>query len=225
MRKRLVPSVCLLALLASCKDETSTEQKVQRIVGEDGRYDCADSSLTLEESKQWDWLRRGFRMTGKGRSFPSGEFQVSFVRREPKGVELLLQLERSNGHDRAILVRPRTPLYQEFATASMEKGLAVASLWDPKTPLDTLALPDSLAKVGMSLVDSKDLGGWTSMRRCDTATQAPAPLMEAVYFIQVTASKLQLVHALRPGFYADPFWNTLQKYIDQRETLPVGVGF
>lgn len=225
MRKRLVLSVAFLALLTSCKDETSTDAKAARIIGEDGRYDCGDSSLTLEESKQWDWLRRGFRMTGKGRSFPSGEFQVSFVRREPKGVELLLQLERSNGHDRALLVRPRTPLFQEFTTASMEKGLAVASLWDPQTPLDTLLLPDSLAKAGMALVEAKDLGAWTSMRRCDTATQAPAPLMEAIYFIQVTASNLQLVHALRPGFYADPFWNSLQKYIDQRETLPAGVGF
>jgi len=225
MRKRLVLSAALLALLSSCKDETSVTAKASRIIGEDGRYDCADSSLTLEESKQWDWLRRGFRLTGKGRSFPSGEFQVSFVRREPKGSELLLQLERSNGHDRALLIRPRGVLFQEFTTASMEKGLAVASLWDPKTPLDTLQLPDSLAKAGMSLIDTKDLGSWTSMRRCDTATQSPAPLMEAIYFIQITASKLQVVHALRPGYYADPFWNRLQKYVDSRETLPVGVGF
>jgi hypothetical protein len=224
--KRLVLSSLVLVFLFACKDDKiDSSSSNQGVVGEDGRTDCQDSAMDMEESKQWQWLQRGFRLSAKPKEYPAGEFRITILRREPKGVELLLQLERSGGQDQAFLVRPRQSLLTDFREAAMQSGLAVASLWTPKTPLDSLALPDSVAHQGFSLLETKGIQGLRTMRRCDTATGTPSALQEALYLIRVETAGAQQIHALRPGFYADSFWNSLQRLVDNQESRPAGVGF
>lgn len=226
MRNSTIALSVVLLFLASCrKEDASAPAPVPGVVGEDGRYDCADSAMSPAEQTQWDWLSKGFRLgNGNRESFADGDFRIRLVRREPSGPELLLQIERSGGRAVARLIRPRANLYREFVSASMEKGL-VAGLWEPRTALDTLALPDSLAQAGVALFEEKGRSGWTSMRRCDTSTHMPSPLGEALYVIEVASKGNRALHALRPGHYAEGFWNRLQHLIDDREKFSQGVGF
>ncbi|MEN9354807.1 MAG: hypothetical protein RL318_2132 [Fibrobacterota bacterium] len=224
--KRLGLFAVLAIALFACKDEKPSGTEVgARIIGEDGRFDCADSTMSIEESRQWEWLRRGFRMPSKPHGFPKGDFRVTLLRREPTGMELFVQLERSMGRDQGLLVRPSSSLFQEYQAAVRESGLAVSDLWTPKTRLDSQVLPDSLVKIGFSLLEAKGLQAIQTMRRCDTANQMPSPLQEALYLVRVEAPDFQGVNALRPGFYADSLWNQLQRFVDQREAQPIGVGF
>lgn len=214
----------MLVFLGACNKEEPQSPAGIGAIGEDGRYDCADSAMSPQELAQWDWMQRGFRLVGPKPDFAEGNFRVRFVRREPSGPELLLQLERAGGKSSATLIRPRNNLHQEFLSASDEKGL-IPGLWIPKTPLDTLSLPDSTSQAAFALFETKGITGWTSMRRCDTATRQPSPLSEALYVIEVNGHRRHAVHALRPGHYAEPFWNQLQKLIDSQESLSQGVGF
>lgn len=225
MQKTRLALLAVLVLLAACnKEEAPSNAPAIGVVGEDGRYDCADSTVSPQELAQWDWLQRGFRLSGPKADFSEGSFRVRFVRREPSGPELLVQLERIGGKSTTRLIRPRTNLHQEFVAASMEKGL-IAGLWTPKTPLDTLLLPDTASQSAFALFETKGLSGWATMRRCDTATHEPSPLSEALYIVEIEGHRRHSLHALRPGHYADPFWNQLQKLIDGQETFSQGVGF
>lgn len=225
MRRLFLPVLGLLLSLAACRKEDSSPIASGRgPLGEDARYDCADTALLPAEREQWTWLRRGFRLPDRPTTLPQEDLRLRVLRREPGGVEMLVQWERLGGSSRGLVVRPRGKLHDDFVQASMENGL-VAGLWSPKVALDTIALPDTSLQAGLALLSERPLPGWTSMRRCDTSTSAPSELGEALYLLQLESAGSRRLLALRPGHYAEEFWNRLQRLVDRQEKLPPGVGF
>jgi hypothetical protein len=224
--RSLLPLTAVLFL--ACRDERteSSARSPAASVGEDGRLDCQDSSIRPEEGAQWAFLKRGFRLPDLGhRSFPRGDFELRLLRREPSGLELLLLLRRESGRPSAQLIRPETSLRAEFLKASERTGALVPDLWDPHAKLDSFALPDSFAKRAVSLVESKGIPSLLSTRRCDTAAKEASPLGEAIYVVDAKDASLHRTAILRPGHYAEGFWNALQALLDAPLVKDPGPGF
>lgn len=216
-------------LLFACRDErteSAASSSATSVVGEDGRLDCQDTSIQPEEGSQWAFLKRGFRLPDLAhRSFPRGDFEVRLLRREPATPELLLLLRREAGHASILLIRPRASLRAEFLKVSERTGALVPDLWNPTTKLDTLALPDSFATRATTLLEAKGIAALASTRRCDTATKAASPLGDAIFVIDAKDVGSHRTAILRPGHYADSFWNSLQALFDAPIVKDPGPGF
>jgi len=229
--KHVVIAIGLLSvlLLSSCRDKETAAPaaQTQAVIGEDGRYDCGDTSISAPEGAQWAILKRGFGLVSlDNRDYPTGNYEVRMVRREPSGPELFLHLTRLAGRDRMELVRPRNgTLHADFVEKALKNGTTLPDLWTPGTALDTFVLADSLTARAVALIESRGLTGITSMRRCDTTTHAPSPLEEAIFVIDLKGAKVRRTAVLRPGHYDDTFWNDLQKLFDAPGLKNPGPGF
>jgi hypothetical protein len=229
--KTVASTLCLLTilLLSGCRDKETAAPAAAApvVIGEDGRYDCGDTTITAPEGAQWAILKRGFGLVSlDNRDYPAGSYEVRMVRREPTGPELLLHLTRQAGHDQMELVKPRNgTLHADFVEKAMKNGTALPDLWTPAIALDTFVLADSLTARAIALIEARGLTGITSMRRCDTATHTAAPLEEAVFVIDLKGAKVRRTAILRPGHYADTFWNDLQKLFDAPGLKNPGPGF